>query len=46
MLVATLFDDREVVPPAMKRAIEILRKQGKTKEADDLAADLRNRYDL
>ena len=46
MLVATLFDDREVVPPAMKRAIEILRKQGKTKEADDLAADLRKRYDL
>ena len=46
MLVATLFDDRELVPPAMKRAIEILRKQGKGKEADDMAADLKKRYDL
>ena len=46
MLVATLFDDRDTVPPAMRRAIEILRKQGKTKEADELAADLRKRYDL
>ena len=31
---------------AMNRAVEILRKQGKTKEADELAADLRKRYDL
>lgn len=46
MLVATLFDDRELVPPAMKRAVEILRKQGKMKEADELAADMKKRYDL
>lgn len=45
MLVATLFDDAQVVPPAMRRAVEILRKQGKTKEADELAADLKRRYD-
>lgn len=46
MLVITLFDDRELVPPAMKRAVEILRKQGKTREAGELAADMKKRYDL
>ncbi len=45
MLAATLFDDRELVPGAMHRAVEILRRQGKTQEADELAADLKKRYD-
>ncbi|MCQ2390639.1 MAG: tetratricopeptide repeat protein [Kiritimatiellae bacterium] len=45
MLVATLFDDPIVVPPAMTRAAEILRKQGKIREADELLADLKKRYE-
>ena len=45
MIVATLFDDSETVPPAMRRAAEILRKRGKTKEADELLADMKKRYD-
>ena len=45
MLVATLFDDPVVVPPAMTRAAEILRKQGKIREADELLADLKKRYE-
>ena len=45
LLVAELFDDSETVPPAMRRAAEILRKQGKTKEADDILADLKRRYE-
>ena len=45
MLVVTLFDDPKTVPPAMRRAVEILRKQGKNKEADDLAAELKKRYE-
>lgn len=44
MLVGTLFDDPEVVPPALRRAIAILKAQGKAKEADDLAAELKKRY--
>ena len=45
MIVATLFDDSETVPSAMKRAAEILRKQGKTKEANELLAEMKKRYD-
>jgi len=44
MLVGTLFDDPEFVPHALTRAAAILRKQGKTKEADDLVAELGKRY--
>ena len=44
MLVGSLFDDPEFVPHALKRAAEILRRQGKTKEADSLAAELKKRY--
>ena len=44
LLVGTLFDDAEVVPRALARAEAILRKQGKTKEADDLAAERAKRY--
>ena len=44
MLVATLFDDDKTVPPAMRRAAEILRKQGKVKEAEELSADMKKRY--
>ncbi len=45
ILVMELFDDIETVPPAMRRVAEILRKQGKTKEADDVLADLKRRYE-
>ena len=44
ILVGTLFDDAEFVPHALARAVAILRKQGKRKEADDLAAELKARY--
>lgn len=44
MLVGTLFDDPVVVPHALSRAIAILRRQGKSKEADDLAGELKKRY--
>ena len=45
ILVTELFDDIETVPPAMRRVAEILRKQGKTKEADEVLADLKRRYE-
>lgn len=44
MLVGTLFDDPEVVPHALSRAAALLRKQGRTKEADGLLAERRKRY--
>ena len=44
MLVGTLFDDPEVVPHALSRAAAILRRQGRTKEADSLDAERRKRY--
>ena len=44
MLVGTLFDDPEVVPAALARAADILRAQGKAKEADSLMAERQKRY--
>ena len=44
MLVGTLFDDPEVVPHALSRAAAILRRQGRTKEADNLDAERKKRY--
>ncbi len=44
MLVGTLFDDAEAVPHALARAIKIMRKQGRSTEADKLAAELKKRY--
>lgn len=44
MLVGTLFDDPEATPPALVSAIAILRRLGRAKEADDLAAELAKRY--
>ena len=44
MLVGTLFDDPEAVPFALARAAEIMRAQGRTKEADDLMAERKKRY--
>jgi len=44
MLVGTLFDDPDAVPSALARAAEILRAQGRTKEADELAAERKRRY--
>lgn len=44
MLVGTLFDDPELVPHALGRAVELLRKLGRAKEADDLAAERAKRY--
>ena len=44
MLVGTLFDDPEAVPVALARAAAILRAQGRTKEADKLLAERKQRY--
>ncbi len=44
MLVGTLFDDPEATPPALVSAIAILRRLGRAKEADELAAELAKRY--
>ena len=44
MLVGTLFDDPDAVPVALARAAQILRAQGRTKEADDLLAERKKRY--
>ena len=44
MLVGTLFDDPDAVPFALARAAEIMRAQGRTKEADDLLAERKKRY--
>jgi len=44
MLVGTLFDDPDAVPVALARAAEIMRAQGRTKEADDLLAERKKRY--
>ena len=44
MLVGTLFDDPQAVPLALARAAEIMRAQGRTKEADDLLAERKKRY--
>ncbi len=44
MLVGTLFDDPQAVPFALARAAEIMRAQGRTKEADKLLAERKKRY--
>lgn len=44
MLVGTLFDNPEIVPQSLRKASDILRTQGKVKEADALAAELNKRY--
>lgn len=44
MLVGTLFDDAELVPPALARAAAILAEQGKAKDAAELRAELVKRY--
>ena len=44
MLVGTLFDDAEHVPHALARAAAILRKQGRTEEAEKIEAERARRY--
>ena len=44
LLVGTLFDDPEIVPPALWRAAAIMRQQGKEKDAAALTAELKQRY--
>ena len=44
MIVGSLFEDEALVPPALWRASRLLREQGREKEADDLAAELKKRY--
>jgi hypothetical protein len=44
LLVGTLFDDPEIVPPALWRAAAIMRQQGNEKDAAALTAELKQRY--
>jgi len=44
MIVGSLFDDPVLVPPALWRASKILAEQGRAKDAEDLAEELKKRY--
>ncbi len=44
MLVASLFDDDQMVPHALARAAAILKQKGREKESEDMMAELRKRY--
>ena len=44
LIVATLFDDPEMVPQAMRNAARLLRSEGRLEEAAGLENDLKKRY--